>query len=594
MKNIVFLFLLLFAVNSKNINAQGSDCNTAAPFCTAVPASFQAGTNTVAPIGPDYDCLGSQPNPAWFFLQVSTTGAITLDMSTSPSFDIDFVIWGPFTSAAAACATGLVSNVVDCSYSSAANETGIIPMANIGEVYVLLITNYSNTPTTILLEQTVSGGSGSTNCNIVCAMSSILATPGACISPGNTFDLTGILMYTAPPTSGTLTISNSSDGTTQVFTAPFNDSTVNFTLAGLPADGLTATVTAVFSSDTACSISQSFIAPPPCFVICPITVDSALTCDNVAVIITASGATSYLWSTGETTASIFVSGFPATYTVVGTTGTCMDTAVSIITTFPPPTVIFSADTSSGCNTFIVNFLADTSNNAGATYSWDFGDGANGNGINPSNTYSVAGCHTVSLTASFGQGCASTDSVSCMINVFPQSEANFNILPDEIDLVSPTAYFSNISTNATSWLWDFGDSTNSILQHPEHTFTDVGTYNVTLITSTINNCMDTITHTIEVKDIITRYIPNAFSPNKNDRNDIFKIYSFGISPDSFELLIFDRWGKQIFKTNDPNEGWNGSLNNNGIVLEMNTYIYNLNYVELTGKKRNIIGHVSLIR
>ena len=182
----------------------------------------------------------------------------------------------------------------------------------------------------------------------------------------------------------------------------------------------------------------------------------------------------------------------------------------------------------------------------------------------------------------------------MINVFPQSEANFNILPDEIDLVSPTAYFSNISTNATSWLWDFGDSTNSILQHPEHTFTDVGTYNVTLITSTINNCMDTITHTIEVKDIITRYIPNAFSPNKNDRNDIFKIYSFGISPDSFELLIFDRWGKQIFKTNDPNEGWNGSLNNNGIVLEMNTYIYNLNYVELTGKKRNIIGHVSLIR
>ena len=325
-----------------------------------------------------------------------------------------------------------------------------------------------------------------------------------------------------------------------------------------------------------------------------ITVDSVLTCLGVPAIITASGATSYLWSTGETTASILISGTSSTYTVIGTTSSCADTAVSLVTASPPPNVSFSADIASGCNPFTVNFLADTTNNAGATYSWDFGQGFSWSEIYTSHTYSVAGCHTVALTVSFGQGCTSTDSISCMINVFPQPEANFNILPDEIDLLFPTAYFSNISTNATSWLWDFGDGTNSILQHPEHTFADTGTYNITLISSTINNCIDSITYTIEVKDITTIYIPNAFSPNKNGKNEIFNIYSFGISPDNFELLIFDRWGKQIFKTNDLNLGWNGSFNNNGEVLENSVYSYHLNYNKLNGKHLSKIGYITLVK
>lgn len=592
MKKTVLIIFFLISFFTKNAIAQGADCTTASPFCTTVPASFPAGTNTTAPIGPNYGCLGSQPNPAWYYLQVANTGPITLNMTNSANVDIDFIIWGPFTSASTACSSGLTGVDVDCSYSSSANETGNIPSAVIGEVYVLLITNYSNQPTTISLAQT--GGTGATNCGIVCSISSLTATAGLCLSPSNLYDLTGVITYTSPPATGTLTVTNSCSGVTQVFTAPFNATTESYTLSGLPADGTACTVTAVFSSDPVCTFTQTFNAPPPCYVDCPITVDSAHTCVGVPAILTASGATSYLWSTGETTASITISGVAGAYAVIGTTGTCADTAATFVTTFPPPTVSFNADTVNGCNTFTSNFTADTAGNAGASYLWDLGEGATGNGISPSHIYTVEGCHTVTLTASFGPGCSTTDSLSCMINVYPQPVASFTVFPDEIDMISPNAFFTNTSTNSTIWLWDFGDSTNSTLQNPDHTYNDIGTYPVTLYTTNINGCTDSISSSVEVVDLITKYIPNAFTPNKNDRNDIFNIYSHGISPDNFELLIFDRWGKQVFKTTDRNEGWNGAVNNVGEVMENNTYVYRLNYKEINGKKRNLIGHVTLVK
>ncbi|MES2139601.1 MAG: PKD domain-containing protein [Bacteroidota bacterium] len=601
MKKIFLILFVLISLLSNNAYSQGSDCATASPFCTSVPVTFPAQTNVFAPVGPNYGCLSSQPNPSWFYLQISTTGPISLSMqgvlhNSTTTHDIDFIIWGPFTSISSGCSSGLTGANVDCSYSGNALEIGDIPNATAGEVYILMITNFTFTQpapaTDITLSQ--SGGTGATNCGIVCSISSVTATAAPCLSPSNLYDVTGDITYLNPPTAGTLTVTNSASGASQVFNSPFNPTTVSYALTGLPANGASCTITAVFSSNPNCILTQTFTAPPPCYVDCPIAVDSAYTCVGVPATLTATGATSYLWSTGETTATITVSGVTATYAVVGTTGTCADTVATTVTTFPPPTISFSADSVSGCNTFTSNFTADTTGNFGASYSWDLGEGATGNGISPSHVYTMAGCHTVILTASFGPGCTSIDSLPCMINVFPQPDANYTVFPDEIDMIAPNVFFTNTSTNATSWAWNFGDSTSSVLENPEHTYSDVGKYFITLYTTNSFGCVDSITSSIEVVDLITKFIPNAFTPNKNDRNDVFNIYSHGISPDNFELLIFDRWGKQVFKTTDRNEGWNGAENNKGEVMEMNTYVYRLSYKETTGKKRNLIGHVTLVK
>ena len=99
--------------------------------------------------------------------------------------DVDFVLFGPYSSLGSACTTIPGGNVVDCSYSTAASETATIPNAQIGEVYVLLLTNFSNQSGTITFNQ--SGGTGSADCSILCGVNSFTATPGACNSGNNTF-----------------------------------------------------------------------------------------------------------------------------------------------------------------------------------------------------------------------------------------------------------------------------------------------------------------------------------------------------------------------------------------------------------------------
>ena len=269
MKKLVLIIVFIIALFSGKAFAQGADCSTADPFCTTLGATFPASTSTTAAAGPNYGCLFSQPNPAFYFLNIATAGSLTLDISSSAGVDIDFICWGPFASPAAGCASGLTGSAVDCSYSTASVETCTIPSAIVGEFYIIMVTNFSGVATNISLTQT--SGTGSTNCAILCNISALTATPGVCTLPTSTYTVTGTVTYSTPPTTGTLTITNSCSGVTQVFNAPFPPTSTSYSLAGLPANGLGCTVTATFSADPTCTLSQTFTAPPACSVLCNIS-----------------------------------------------------------------------------------------------------------------------------------------------------------------------------------------------------------------------------------------------------------------------------------------------------------------------------------
>ncbi len=150
--------------------AVGGTCAEAAPFCTDYIYNFACGTNEPpAESGPNYDCLGSQPNPAWYYMLVENSGDIVMSL-TAPN-DIDYIIWGPFPNPT--CDYIDLQNVVDCSYSSTNEETPEIGAGSsagattgtAGEYYMFLITNYSNVVQDFILEQT--GGTGATSQYIV-------------------------------------------------------------------------------------------------------------------------------------------------------------------------------------------------------------------------------------------------------------------------------------------------------------------------------------------------------------------------------------------------------------------------------------------
>ena len=147
-----------------------TSCAAMDPICTNVGVSFTANANAgSAEPGNNYGCLSTQPNPSWYYFEIATNG--TIDMSLSAGNDIDFIIYGPFTDLSAAisnCGTlgdPVNSPIVDCSYSGTNMETPSIPNTVVGEVYIMLITNYASVVQDISLTQT--GGTGSTNCGII-------------------------------------------------------------------------------------------------------------------------------------------------------------------------------------------------------------------------------------------------------------------------------------------------------------------------------------------------------------------------------------------------------------------------------------------
>ena len=155
----------------------------------------------------------------------------------------------------------------------------------------------------------------------------------------------------------------------------------------------------------------------------------------------------------------------------------------------PPLVLpisnFSSNVTEGYAPLNVQFTDLSENTTG--WHWDFGDGANSSDQNPLHLYSNAGIYTVNLTAANENGTASK---SAKITVSEKSApvipvANFTANKTE-GIIPHTVKFTDTSTNSpTGWEWNFGDGNTSTEQSPEHTFSGVGIYDVTLVATNDN-------------------------------------------------------------------------------------------------------------
>ncbi len=143
-------------------------CSKMQPICADSPYSFIAteggdDASTTEP-GNDYDCLSTSPNPTWFYLEIDTGGVMSFDITAAD--DIDFALWGPYSSLAnAQAACGSLPTPIDCSYSSTNIEQA---NANVsaGDVFILLVTNYADVQQPITLNSS-SANTASTDCTIL-------------------------------------------------------------------------------------------------------------------------------------------------------------------------------------------------------------------------------------------------------------------------------------------------------------------------------------------------------------------------------------------------------------------------------------------
>lgn len=324
--------------------------------------------------------------------------------------------------------------------------------------------------------------------------------------------------------------------------------------------------------------------------------DTNVICDGGSVNLTSTALISgltYEWtpsssvsdpSAGNTTASPTES---TTYTLVGVVGGCYDTASVTIDVLPTPDMGYLSSVTHGCAPHPMSFIQSTAD--AVSYIWDFGDGSPvSNMPEPSHIYEEAGTYTVTLTGVAEGGCeASINTMNIVVANPPVADFHTNPgFPVQLSLPITNVDFLNDSKDGNSFRWDFGDGFISADISPSHTYTGPGTYMVTLTVTNAEGCISEVTHGPFVILAPDLFIPNVFSPNDDDVNDVFAVTYTGSQP--YLIQIFDRWGTQVWSTNNRTKHWNGKDSKG---LDANDGIY---YYVLKIGEKSYNGNVTLVR
>ncbi len=320
-----------------------------------------------------------------------------------------------------------------------------------------------------------------------------------------------------------------------------------------------------------------------------------------------SGVYNYQWT--PTTGLYFPSGYvnivkptqTTYYTIIANDAACPSNTISsgfIVNVLPVPTPNFSYSKIEGCKPLCLGIKANPSPPSINTI-WDFGYNLYANGDSVSYCFNNPGVYPVKVFLVDSNGCKSETTAPFSINVYPRPEPQFTWLP-----VTPTLLHDEVSFTAsyqngpiTYWHWDFGDyltaSDTARTQNATYTYSYVSAYPVQLIATNIYGCTDTVTRIINVTEEFTMYIPNAFTPNGDGINDMFTVKGGGFVRDGFEMQIFDRWGELIFKSNDVDKGWDGTVK--GVNAKNDVYVYKIRcFTVVQNIKKEFIGHVLLYR
>lgn len=156
----ITIFVLLFSISE----VQGQHINSVL-VCADENTTYPLAVNSGSGIpGIDYGCLASTPSPAWFHFKIKNSGNIELELAPEPVIDIDFICWGPFNSPNIVAEQLTNDKIKGCSFSPESNEICNINNTLEDEYYILLVTNYENIPSNLIIIQ--SAGTGSLECNI--------------------------------------------------------------------------------------------------------------------------------------------------------------------------------------------------------------------------------------------------------------------------------------------------------------------------------------------------------------------------------------------------------------------------------------------
>jgi gliding motility-associated-like protein len=295
--------------------------------------------------------------------------------------------------------------------------------------------------------------------------------------------------------------------------------------------------------------------------------------ESINLDVTQTGST-YEWQDGSTdpTYFIFISG---TYRVKvsNSCGTASDEFEVLFDRRPDPIDLGPDQTLCISDSLVLDATVTETSTAPVSYRWRLGE------TNPILKPGKSATYWVEATNRCG---TSADTIVVVLEVLPKPDMGPDTLrcPDEVTLLDATV------PGRPAYRWHDG-STGSTFQAMEE-----GVYKVE-----VSNTCGTGSDSIALKTVdcsCTVYLPNAFTPNADNVNDLFgPAYDCDIS--DVTLKIYSRWGNLVFETDNPDEAWDG--NRNGKPVAEGVYVWVLQYQGYRNKiKRleNKTGTVTVIR
>lgn len=229
-----------------------------------------------------------------------------------------------------------------------------------------------------------------------------------------------------------------------------------------------------------------------------------------------------------------------------------------------------------------------------TVVWNFGDGSIDTAINITHLYEKAGEYDVSLEISSPTGCKNSRNYPALVLAKDSPLAAFSYTPDMPSSIEPEVQFMNESIDNVFNDWVFGTEAESNLVNPIHIFRDTGLYRIQLVVQNNVGCMDTLIQFIDVFPDTRYFLPNAFTPNADGKNDVFIGKGSLSNLSDFSMTIWSRYGQLVFNTDNPAIGWNGQLNNAGTALSQGVYVYAIQYKTARGEREERSGTVAVVR
>lgn len=699
MRKSFFLSLIFFAISMvafAQSSPAGSPCpDFARPFCTdenPYGIQFDAGTEGSADVflqDGQNSCLISTPRPAWYYMQIASPGTlliyITQQSASGQGKDVDFVCWGPFEAQNQSDFVNKLCNhtislgtashgnhrptdgnhngdmggypdggVVDCSYDPAPTEWCYIPNAQVGEWYLLLITNFSGGANTISFSPVAESSTATTNCNLL--------NTAECNSPiceGQTLQL----ICTAPHDGAIYnwTLPNTA------YSYPTQDAVFEIPNATPDMSGEWHMTLSGVSQQSNAAIIEVMVYPTP---VSEIVCDQEQVCQGDSIHISAvdyDPLATYIWSgkpinstqdyepvAMNTPEFDYQPESSTRFVLVAMANDCMGVDSFDVAVTPNPDININITKPFIC------FGDNTSITAtgGSYYHWSGGSTSTSASINVSPTMTTD--YTVEVTTD--AGCKDDTTVTITVNpeitlsyeqypsycglptgeitmatlggtppyTYNSTQVNFvdNIasglnsgsygvtmidaegctksMTAEVGLVpGPEACFiftssddvqmavANCTPGGTNnnYFWDFGDAVTSTEFNPTHEYPEPGRYSVFMQVEDEHGCIDSLRQDYLINGPV--YFPNAFTPNGDGVNDEIGVIGRTIQEEDFLWVVYSRNGQMVFMSTNPTLLWDGNMPN-GQKAPSGVYVYSLKYKDVNGNHFERDGSFTLIR